>query len=97
MDSLDKFELGAIWWPVWQVLCLTTFSYPLTIIADGPLYGFSILFFSVINGTAVAWGTKSEKALQSHNSYCSKDPVEVYWSSFAVHRDSPLKVTLACK
>ena len=54
-----------------------------------------IFIFSVINGTAVAWSTKSDKALQSHNSYSSKDPAEYYWSSFAVHRDSPLKVTLA--
>ena len=54
-----------------------------------------IFIFSIINGTAVVWGTKSEKALKSHISYSSKYPVESYWSSFAVHIDSPLKVTLA--
>ena len=53
--------------------------------------------FSVSNGTAVCWGTKYDKAFKSHNSYCSKDAVEVYWSSFAVHRDSPLKVNLICE
>ena len=55
------------------------------------------IYFSVANGTAVCWGTKYDKAFKSHNSYCSKDAVEVYWSSFAVHRDSPLKVNLGCE
>ena len=49
---------------------------------------------SIINGTAIAWANKADKALKSNYCHFSKDAVDVYWSSWVVHIDSPLKVNV---
>ena len=51
-----------------------------------------VLIFSVMNGTALTFELMSNKDLLSNNFHFGKEPQELYWGTWAVHKDSPLKV-----